>query len=373
MTVYLDYNAATPCLAGSAYPFTFEHFSNASGSHFLARESKQAFDDALNGIRDALGLHEHDIVITSGGTEANCLALQSFIDDEDKIACCGFEHPSVRLNARTLIEIPCLSTGQMDVEALSNIIVDNRDIRLVSIMFANNETGIIQPIERIKKVCIENNVLLHCDASQGLGKVPRQLLTFLDHQPDLITLTGQKQYAVAGIGALLVRKGLEPIQSQWLDGGRQQQLRSGTLPVALAQMLSASTKFCIESEELVSKVFDLSQLLFSLLKDRFPSITLNNRKAHSLYNTLSIVLPCCAKDVMLELGSQVCFSTGSSCCGDKLSKSLLLMGLEPEIIRRTARISLGFTTTEDEVRFAAKAIINVVETLQSTTKCDNTE
>ncbi len=376
--IYLDYNATTPSAAGvpeAILPFLAEHFGNPSSSHSLGRAAHEAVEDARGHVAALLGADADEIVFTSGGTESNNLALKGILQrhsfgGEGHIIISGIEHPSVVAPAQYLermgYDVTVLPvSGQGLVQANAVRAALRGDTVLVSVMHANNEIGTLQPLKAIADVCHEQQVLLHTDASQSIGKV-RTLVDELD--VDLLSIAGHKVYAPKGIGALYVRRGLgiEPlIHGAGHEGG----LRAGTENVPYIVGLGKACLLAAKGlDENYEQMLSLRDRLWNLLQREVGGeLVLHGRLAPRLPNTLSVSFPGVSGHEMLARIPELCASTGSACHSDtaSMSPTLAAMGIESDVARGTIRLSLGWYTTEDDVDRAASLLTGAWEGLHA--------
>ncbi len=357
--IYLDYNASTPvdpAVAAVMRPFLDDHYGNPSSGHWAAAAAKSALEAARAQVALLLGCHSDEIVFTSGGSEANNLALKGIFfalrEKGDHIITSAIEHPAViepcrfleRLGAR-LTYLPVDGTGRIDPDQLRAAITP-RTI-LVSIMHANNEVGTVQPIEACARVARERGVLFHTDAAQSVGKIA----TNVDELGvDLLSLAGHKLYAPKGIGALFVRRGirLEPLIH---GAGHESGRRAGTESALLAVGLG---KACELAADLTAndRVRELRDHFWRRLQERFGNrIVLNGHPMHRLPNTLNVSFVGRVGAEILASLDGIAASTGSAChAGDiELSPVLAAMHIEPEVGMGAIRFSLGRMTTRDEI------------------------
>ena len=374
--IYLDYNATTP-VAPSVFeamtPFLTEHYGNPSSVYGLGHACREAIEDARGKVAVLLGADRDEIVFTSGGTESNNLAIcgtmmQGVPGLAGHLVISAVEHPAVVEPARylerlgfDLTVIPCDSRGLVSPAKVEAALCP--DTRLVSIMHANNETGVIQPLREISEICRDHRVLLHTDAAQTVGKIG----TSVDELGvDLLSIAGHKLYAPKGIGALYVRRGvrLEPV----LHGaGHEAGLRPGTENVAGIVGLGHACTLAFRSlEESARRLETLRDRLLTQLSEAIGSrLTVNGRKAPRLPNTLSVNFPDVAAVDLLARLPELCLSTGAACHSGTpgMSPTLAAMGLDPDEARGTVRLSVGWFTSEEEIDRAASLLIGAWESL----------
>jgi len=357
--VYLDYNASTPidpAVAAAMKPFLADHFGNPSSGHWAALPAKTALEEARRQIAALLGCEDDEVVFTSGGSEANNLALKGVYfarrDSGEHIITTRIEHPAIvepcrfleRLGARiTYLRVDGL--GRVDPDDLSRAITP-RTI-LISIMHANNEVGTIQPIEECARIAREHGVLFHTDAAQSVGKIATDVNGL---GVDLLSIAGHKLYAPKGIGALFIRRGvtLEPHNH---GAGHESGRRAGTESAMLAVGLG---KACELARDLatIDRVRVLRDHFWRELQERFGDrIALNGHPAHRLPNTLNVSFIEHVGVEVLERLDGVAASTGSACHAGRVELSPVLeaMGVALEVGMGAIRFSLGRGTTDEEI------------------------
>jgi cysteine desulfurase len=374
--IYLDYNATTPIapsVVEAMTPFLKEHFGNASSSHARGRAAAEAIEDSRMRVASLLGANQDEIVFTGGGTESNNLAIKGAMlaggnDRGGHIVISGFEHSSVVQPARFLERLGFdVSVAEPDRHGVVQPTTVERlltdETRMVSIMHANNEIGTIQPLRQIAEICRAQEVLLHTDAAQSVGKI-RTMIDELN--VDLLTLAGHKFYAPKGVGALFVREGLE-LEPLLHGAGQEFGLRSGTenTPsiVALGKACSIAFK-CLE--EAGDRMTELRDKLAAEICAAIPHARVNGLQAPRLPNTLSITLPRVSGTALLSRIPELAASTGSACHSgtDDVSPTLHALGMTAEQARGTLRLSVGWYTSTEEIERAAELIIGAWESMQ---------
>jgi cysteine desulfurase len=368
--IYLDYNASTPvdqAVAAAMRPFLADHYGNPSSGHWAATTAKAALEAARGQVAELLGYHDDEVVFTSGGSEANNLALKgAFFARRDKgnhIITTRIEHPAIiepcrfleRLGARVTY-LPVDGTGRIDPDDLRQAITP-RTI-LVSIMHANNEVGTIQPIEDCARIAREHKVLFHTDAAQSIGKIATNVNEL---GIDLLSIAGHKVYAPKGVGALFVRRGvsIEPlIHGAGHESGRRAGTESALLAVALG-------KACELARDLsaMNRVRALRDRFWQGLQQQFgDGVVLNGHSTHRLPNTLNVSFVGRIGAEILDRLDGVAASTGSACHSGRIELSPVLqaMGVAPQVGMGAIRFSLGRATTDDEIDVALERLTNVL-------------
>ncbi len=358
--IYLDYNATTPIdpqVAEAMIPYIYESFGNPSSSHQLGQTAKNAVEHARGQIARLLGCSREEILFTSGGSESNNMAIKgtayTLRQKGDHIITSTIEHPAVLTPCKHLEKqgysisyLPVDENGIIQISELEKAMTD-RTI-LVTVMLANNETGTIQPIQEISRICRKHGVLLHTDASQAVGKIP----VLVDELGvDLLTVAGHKLYAPKGIGALYIRKGVN-VEPLIHGAGHESGRRAGTENVIFDVALGKACE--IAGEHLKDHTLkELTDYFYSGLKSIFhDQIHLNGDPVNKLPNTLNIsFLGHNGSDVLDMLGKDIAASTGSACHSGLISVSPVLnaMGTPHETARGAVRFSLGRMTTKEEI------------------------
>ncbi|MCY2993472.1 MAG: aminotransferase class V-fold PLP-dependent enzyme [Planctomycetota bacterium] len=387
--IYMDNQATTrvdPRVAEAMWPFFGDKFGNASStSHVFGWEAKDAVDAARESIAAVLGASSREIVFTSGATESNNLAIWGVCEwprrTGNHVISVATEHPAVldplaKLGRRgsevTLLPVRSqglADAGTIDVEQLASQIRD--DTVLVSVMLANNEIGVLQPLREIGRICKARGVLLHTDATQAVGKLP---VDVEDLQVDLLSLSAHKIYGPKGVGALYVRRRNPNVRlERQIDGGRHEQgLRSGTLNVPGIVGLAQALALCVE--ELTAEASRLRQLrhrLFEGLQAAVSDVSLNGPALDLPELRLPGNLNCSFAGVegeALMLGMRdLAVSSGSACSSGSPEPSHVLrsLGLSDDLTRSSLRFGLGRFNTEEEVDFAIGLVAATVQRLRS--------
>ena len=372
--IYLDYNATTPlCEPARAamLPFLEEKFGNPSSVHAAGREARAAIDDARDRLASLLAAKPHELIFTSGGTEANNLAIlglaRSRTAQGKHLISAKTEHHAV-LNAVEHLEkcegfevtwLNVSENGLIDLDQLADSIRD--ETVLVSIMHANNETGVIQPLREISEICQERGVLLHSDMVQSFGKISAEAVSFVD----AASFAAHKFYGPKGAGFLFLRSGIaiEPIQ---FGGAHENQRRPGTENVAMIAGMAAAAEFVQRDREFEqARQKKLRDQLWQEISGQIVSAVLNGDANCRLANTLNVSLPELDSETMLmalDLEG-VCASSGSACMVGSVMAShvLLAMGLPLALAKSAIRFSLGKHTTGQEISKTAGILSEIVQ------------
>ena len=372
--IYLDYNATTPLCEPARraiLPFLEEKFGNPSSIHAAGREARAAIDDARDGLANLLGAKPHELIFTSGGTEANNLAILGLARSRaargKHLISAKTEHHAV-LNAVEHLEkfegfeltwLDVSENGLIDLNQLADSIRD--DTVLVSIMHANNETGLIQPLREISEICREHGVLLHSDMVQSFGKISGEAVSLVDAG----SFAAHKFYGPKGAGLLFLRSGI-PIEPIQFGGAHENQRRPGTENVAMIAGMAAAAEFVQRDREFEqARQRKLRDQLWQEISGQIESVVLNSDANCRLANTLNVSLPELDSETMLmalDLEG-VCTSSGSACMvGSVLASHVLLaMGLPLALAKSAIRFSLGKHTTAEEISTTAGIVSEIVQ------------
>ncbi len=365
--VYLDHNATTPLLPevlDAMLPYLREHYGNPSSGHALGAHARAAVGRARAQVAALLGARLEEVLFTSGGTEANNLALYGVtrcLPSRRGVVTTALEHaatahPCNDLEARGwhVTRLEPGPGGAVDAEEGARVL--DTDTALVSVMHANNETGVLQPVRALADAAHAVGAWVHTDAAQSVGKVEVNVDTL---GVDLLSLAGHKIYAPKGVGALYVRTGT-PLEPLMRGAGHERGLRPGTENVASIVGLGVACALVAQDlSETAARLAALRDRLFAGLAATVPGLVVHGDPALRLSNTLSVRFPGVSGNALLEVTPEVAASTGSACHADDESASsvLLAMGVPPREALGTVRLSLGRCTTEAEVERAVTALV----------------
>jgi cysteine desulfurase len=378
--IYLDNNATTPLAPAAAEAMiraAQDCWGNPSSQHAFGRRARQVLEDAREAIGGLLGANlggfpPDRVIFTSGGTEANNLALFGLIDQGPAhLIVSGIEHPSVTAAAEALASRGSCTLDKLPVAANGEIVVDELrprlrpDTRLIAVMLANNETGVLQPVERVSQIAAEAGVPVHTDAVQPAGKLP---VHFRRLGVASMTVSAHKFHGPTGIGVLVVRAGVE-LKPTLFGGHQQEGLRPGTEPAVLAAgMRAALEAWHREADERLRRMQALRDEFESLLLTEFPELVVHGRQADRLPHTSHVGFPGIdgpALGIALDLAGVAC-STGSACASGSSQPSpiLLAMGAGEGLARASLRFSFGAQSTAEETHEAARRILLAYNSLR---------
>jgi cysteine desulfurase len=367
LPVYLDHNATTPLLAEALeamLPYLRGEFGNPSSSHPAGQRAREAVDMARARVAGLLGCDADEIFFTSGGTEANNLAIRGAAEAATGRKHCVtsvIEHPATANPCRHLqrhgwdvdwLQVDAGGRVRLDVAAgrISDVTA------LVTIMHANNETGTIQPIRELADLARSRGAIFHTDAAQTVGKVA---VDVRELGVDLLTVAGHKLNAPKGVGALYVRQGT-PIRPLLLGAGHERGLRPGTENVASIVALGVASEAARATiATRTRRLAELRDRLWRSLKRGIPGLEINGDARERLPNTLSVRFPNARGSEVLSASPDVAASTGSACHEghEDPSAVVVAMGISSEEALWTVRLSVGTTTTAEDVDYAAASLI----------------
>jgi cysteine desulfurase len=371
---YLDNNATTPLLPDvmqAMAPYFVERFGNASSIHHHGQETRAAVENARQSVAALLGCAASEIVFTSGGTEADNLALFGLTNPADHIITTTIEHHAVLNACKHLEEKGCQVTYlPVDGRGLVNPDDVRRAIRsktkLISVMMANNETGVLEPVADIGRIAADADVYFHTDAVQAAGKVPLRVSGIAC---DLLTISGHKMHAPQGVGALFVKKGT-PVEARLYGGRHERSRRAGTenVPAIVAFGKAAElARVSLERGESDS-IARMRDALEREVLAHVESAEVNSAGAPRVPNTSNIRFDGIEGEslvIALDLKG-LAVSTGAACSSGAIEPShvLLAMGLKPEQAKSSIRFSLGKQNTKDDIAFAASLVPETVARLR---------
>lgn len=369
----MDYNATTPLdmrVLEAIMPYLTEHFGNsASRSHAYGWKAAEAVDTARQQLADFLGCTKKEIIFTSGATEAVNLAIkgvfEAFSQKGNHIITVKTEHKAV-LDTCQHIEKLGADVTYLAVDTEGNISLENlekaikKETILISVMAANNETGVIYPIKQIAEIAHRHGVLFHSDATQAVGKMQ---INVIEDEIDLLNFSGHKLYGPKGVGALYLRKKLNIIAQQ--DGGKHERgMRSGTLNVTGIVGLGEAAEICQNSmsKEAV-RLSNLRNKLENGILEKLSIAKINGNIALRLPNTTNICFGKIDGEQLLMNLNKIAVSNGSACNSASTEPSYVLkaMGLDDESAYNSVRFSLGRMTQESDIELAIEHVLNVVE------------
>jgi len=377
MHIYLDNGATTaldPLARKAMTDWLEEPAGNASSIHFAGRPSKHKIEDTRTHLSEILNCQPKEITFTSGGTESNNMALiGAALANKDRgnhIIISAMEHPSVLQSAKYIEQkgfrvdyVKPDTSGLITAEDIEPLI--STETILVSVMFINNETGVIQPVEEIAQLCRDRNVLFHCDAVQAFGKVP---LNMQDLKADLIAISAHKTHGPSAVGALFVRGGTA-LSAIHFGGGQEANRRPGTENVVGIVGFNAVLETLNQHLMTVEQVDELQILFEDLLQQEIPDCQIIAVDAPRSPFISQIAFPGISNDTLLMALDMegIAASVGSACSSGSINRSHVLeaMDLPDKIIDSALRFSFSRYTSKDEVEQAANKIIKVVSRLEN--------
>jgi cysteine desulfurase len=376
LPIYMDNHATTrtdPRVVEAMLPYFTEQFGNANSVHRFGQQAAQAVDEARSQVANLIGAEAREIVFTSGATESNNLAIKGvaamYRRGGNHIVTTRIEHRAVLDPCRRLERegfrvtyVPVDRFGQVSVDDVAAALTP--ETILVSVMFANNEVGSLQPIAELGALCREREVLMHTDAAQAVGKVSVDVDKL---NVDLLSMSAHKMYGPKGVGALYVRRRvrLEPLQH---GGGHERGLRSGTLPVPLIVGLGAACEICRrEMDGDRTRCRQMVQRLQAGLLERMEDCTLNGHPEDRLPGNLNVSFAHVQGEALLMALKNVAVSSGSACTSASVEPSYVLraMGVPDELAYASIRFGLGRFNTMEEVEYAIEEITRVVQHLRA--------
>jgi cysteine desulfurase len=377
-TIYLDYAATTPCdprVVEAMNPYWTEIFGNVhSRTHQYGWDAEWGAEVARGQVAKLINANAKEVVFTSGATESNNMALKGVMQfygkEKNHIVTTNIEHKCVLDSCRYLEQegykvtyLGVKENGLVDLDTLKEAITDKTAI--VSIMYINNEIGVIQPVEEIGRICRERGVFFHCDAAQAIGKIPVDVETM---NVDLMSISGHKIYGPKGIGALYVRrKPRVRVRPMIHGGGQERGMRSGTLPVPLCVGLG---KACVIAKEEQQSDYahtkELANKFYEIIESNLADIYVNGDRQQRLPGIINISFAYVEGEGLMGGIKNIAVSSGSACTSASLEPSYVLraLGVEEELAHTSLRVSIGRFTTIEEVEYAANKIVDAVNRLR---------
>jgi cysteine desulfurase len=378
--IYLDHHSTTPVdprVLDAMLPYYTEHFGNAaSTSHVFGWRAEGAVEDARERIASALGAQPREVVFTSGASESNNIAILGTVEahpgPDAHVVSVVTEHPSVldpcqhlESTGRAVTIVGVGRDGLVDPAAIEGALCE--DTVVVSVMAANNEIGVLQPIEEIAQLCRARGVLFHSDAAQAIGRIPLRV----DTSPiDLLSISAHKLYGPKGIGALFVRAGRPRVRiaPRQFGGGHEGGLRPGTLPVALIVGLARALELCLEEQgREAERLRALRDDLWAQLSGELSGIRINGHPDRRLPGNLNVSFEGVDAARLLLALPDVAVSTGSACASASPEPShvLLAIGVPEPLARASLRFGLGRGNTPADTQRAAARIVDEVRKLRA--------
>jgi cysteine desulfurase len=379
LPIYMDNHATTrldPRVFDAMKPYFLEIYGNAaSRNHSYGWEAEEAVEKSRKQIADLIGATAKEIVFTSGATESNNLAIkgiaQMYAEKGNHIITQVTEHKAVLDTCKHLEKegvrvtyLPVKKDGLIDLDQLRSAITDKTI--LISLMYANNEIGVIQPIAEIGKIAKEKGILLHTDAVQAVGKIP---VNVIKDGIDLLSLSGHKFYGPKGVGALYVRRRNPRVQvtAQIDGGGHERGMRSGTLNVPGIVGLGAAAEIAHkEMAEETKRLEDLRDKLKDRILASLDEVYINGTMEHHLPHSLNMSFAYVEGESLLMGINDIAVSSGSACTSATLEPSYVLkaLGAGDDLAHSSIRFGLGRFNTEEEVDYVADKVVDVVRKLR---------
>jgi cysteine desulfurase len=379
LPIYMDNHATTPIdprVFATMTPYFTDVFGNAaSRNHSFGWQAEEAVEKARKQVADLVGATAKEIVFTSGATESDNLALKGvaemYAEKGNHIITAATEHKAILDTCKRLEKeglrvtyLPVQANGLIDLDMLREAITDKTI--LVSIMYANNEIGVIQPVAEIGKIAKSRGALFHTDATQAVGKVP---VNVIKDNIDLASISGHKMYGPKGVGALYVRRKSPRVQitAQMDGGGHERGMRSGTLNVPGIVGLGEACALCnAEMAEESKRLSYLRDKLKNKLMDELDEVYVNGTQEHRLPNNLNISFAYVEGESLLMGINDIAVSSGSACTSATLEPSYVLkaLGAGDDLAHSSIRFGLGRFNTEAEVDYVANKVIEVVRKLR---------
>jgi cysteine desulfurase len=379
LPIYMDYHATTPVdprVIEAMLPYFNEHFGNAaSRNHSFGWEAEAAVEAARKQLADLIGANAKEIIFTSGATESNNLAIKGaaemYREKGSHIITCVTEHKATIDTCKKLEKqglrvtyLPVQKDGRISLDDLRAAITDKTI--LISIMTANNEIGVLQPIAEIAAIAKEKGILVHTDAVQAVGKVP---FNVNELKVDLVSISAHKMYGPKGVGALYVRRRNPRVllSEQISGGGHERGMRSGTLNVPGIVGLGKAAALCqAEMAQETERLRALRDRLNRRLHEQLDELYINGSMEHRLPHNLNVSFAYVEGESLLMGINDVAVSSGSACTSASLEPSYVLkaLGAGDDLAHSSIRFGLGRWTTEEEVDYVIEKLTTVVRRLR---------
>ncbi len=376
-TIYLDNNATTqvaPEVLETILPYFNEFYGNPSSAHSFGGQVAEKVTKAREQVAALLGARPGEIIFTSGGTESDNAAVRSALaayPEKRHIVISPVEHPAIRSLCHHLAkqgyrvtEVPVNGQGELDMELYARSLTP--DTAIVSLMWANNETGVLFPIQKAAEMAREKDILFHTDAVQAVGKIP---ITLRDSAVDMLSLSGHKLHSPKGIGVLYARTGLK-FKPYVIGGHQERNRRAGTENTPAIIGLGKACELAMSRMEgKRTKVLPLRDKLEKGILEKIPHTRVNGGAVPRLPNTSNISFEFVeGESILLSLDAEgICASTGSACSSGSLEPShvLLAMGLTPTTAQGSVRFSLSAYNKEEEIDYVLQKLPPIIERLRS--------
>jgi cysteine desulfurase len=379
LPIYMDYHATTPVdprVLQAMLPFFTEHFGNAaSRNHAFGWEAEEAVENARKQVADLIGANPKEVIFTSGATESNNLAIKGaaemYREKGNHIITCVTEHKAVIDTCKKLEKqgarvtyLPVQKDGRISLDDLRAAITDKTI--LITIMTANNEIGVLQPIAEIGAIAKEKGILFHTDAVQAVGKIP---VSVNDLKVDMASMSAHKMYGPKGVGALYVRRRNPRVllSEQISGGGHERGMRSGTLNVPGIVGLGKAAELCrVEMAADTERLLKLRERLNVGLHKHLDELYINGSMEHRLPHNLNVSFAYVEGESLLMGINDVAVSSGSACTSASLEPSYVLkaLGAGDDLAHSSIRFGLGRWSTEEEVDYVIDKLTNVVRRLR---------
>ncbi len=379
LPIYMDYHATTPVdprVLETMLPYFTQDFGNsASRNHAFGWAAEEAVNNARKQVADLLGANPKEIIFTSGATESNNLAIKGvaemYREKGNHVITCVIEHEAVIDTCKKLEKqgarvsyLPVQKDGRIDLDDLRAAITDKTI--LITIMTANNEIGVLQPVAEVGAIAKEKGILFHTDAVQAIGKVPFDVNQV---KADLVSISAHKMYRPKGVGALYVRRRNPRVllAEQISGGGHERRMRSGTLNVPGIVGLGKAAAICMDEMAAdAARLIALRERLNEKFHQNLDEIYINGSMEHRLPHNLNISFAYVEGESLLMGINDVAVSSGSACTSASLEPSHVLkaLGAGDDLARSSIRFGLGRWTTEEEVDYVVDKLTNVVRRLR---------